>query len=165
MASTRTSRRTLWLSLGVLGLLLAVWVATLLVPDGRPKDLEAAEKQVLDVFDRIEAGVPSAELINSEDSSARIVCANHDEQRQTEMERTLTVADSLDRVAWARELIGSFNPDDGWVVRATTLGENDDLRVRIVGRELLVFNVYLSDESGTPRITMRSTTECALNEH
>ena len=163
MASTRTSRRTLWLSLGVLGLLLAVWVATLLVPDGRPKDLEAAEKQVLEVFDRIEARVPSAELITSEDSSARIVCANHDGERQTEMERTLSVADSLDRVVWARELRTSFSPDDGWVVRATTLGENDDLRVRIVGRELLVFNVYLSDESGTPRITMRSTTECAPN--
>ena len=161
MASARTSRRTLWLSLGALGLLLAVWVASLLVPDGRPTDLEAAEKQVLEVFDHIEAGVPSAELIDSEDSSARIACANHDDQRQTEMERTVSVADSLDRAAWARELISSFSPDDGWDVRATTLGENDDLRVRIVGRELLVFNVYISDESGTPRITMRSTTECA----
>ena len=135
MASTRTSRRTLWLTLGVLGLLLAVWVATLLVPTGGPQDLEAAEKQVLVVFDRIEAGVPSAELIDSDDSSARIVCANHDELRQTEMERTLSVADSLDRVAWARELKSSFSPDDGWVVRTTTLGRrrspSADRRARV----------------------------------
>ncbi|MCP2370736.1 hypothetical protein BJ978_001426 [Agromyces terreus] len=144
-----------------MGLLAAVWVVTLLVPDGRPESLDTAEKQVLEVFDRIEGEVPTADLVSTDDSSEHIVCANHDDRLQSKLERRLSVSDSLDRVAWARELIRSFDPDEGWVARASTLGQNDDLRVRIVGRDLLVFNVYVSDESGTTRITIRSTTECS----
>ncbi|ANJ28569.1 hypothetical protein ATC03_19555 [Agromyces aureus] len=136
-------------------------MVALLVPDGRPQNLAAAEKQVLEVFDRIEGEVPSAALVDTDDSSEQVVCANHDDRLQTKLVRTLSISDSVDRVAWARALISSFDPDDGWVARATTLGQNDDLRVRIVGRDLLVFNVYISDESGSARITIRSTTECS----
>jgi hypothetical protein len=142
-------------------LVVAVWVATLLMPSQQPLTVEAATAKVTGYLDRIEGTLPADSVLERSEEVTRSACPLEERGDQAKIRRVVYVDPELDRVSWAAALSGEFPEADGWVVRVDTLDSRENLGIRIVGQDLIVINVTASDASGRARITMRSTSECS----
>lgn len=149
------------MAVGVGMLVIAVWVATLLMPNPQPLTVEAATAKVTGYLDRIESTLPADSVLERSEEVTQHTCPLEERGDQARIRRVVYVDPELDRVSWAAALSGVFPEADGWVVRVKTLDSRENLGIRIVGRDLIVINITASDDSGQARITMRSTSECS----
>lgn len=134
--------------IGVSVLLVAVWIATLMVPSPLPPTLEAAAAKIERHFDRIEESLAAGSILERSEEITDEACPLEDLGDQTSVRRVLYVDPELDRVAWAAALDEVFPEADGWVVRVRTLDSRENFGIRIVGRDLTIINITASDASG-----------------
>lgn len=149
------------MTVGVGILVIAVWIATLLTPNPQPVTVEAATAKVTGYLDRIESTLPANSVLARSEELTQDSCPIEERGGQATVRRVVYIDPVLDRVSWAAALSGAFPEADGWVVRVSTLDSRENLRIRIVGRDLIVMNLTASDASGQSRITMRATSECS----
>lgn len=154
------TKGTILLAVGIGVLVIAVWVATLLMPNPHPLTVEAATAKVMGHLDRIESTLPAGSVLDRSEEVTQGACPIEERGDQAKILRVLSVDPELDRVGWAATLHEVLPEKDGWVVRATTLDSRENLRIRIVGRDLIVINIIATGESGQAQIAMRSTSEC-----
>ena len=154
-------KATLAVAVGVGVLVIASWLATLLVPSPRPLTVEAATTEVTAHLDRIEGTLPAGSVIERSEVVAHDACPLEEYGDRAKIRRVVDVDPALDRVSWAAALSAEFPESEGWVVRVTTLDTRENLGIRVVGRDLIVIDIIASDDIGQARITLRATSECS----
>lgn len=142
-------------------LVIAVWVATLFMPDPQPATVEAATAKVTGILDQVERTLPAGSVLDRAEEVTQQACPAEERGDQAKIRRVVSVDPKLDRVSWAAKLSEAFHQTDGWVVRVKTLDTRENLGIRIVGRDLIVTNITASGHDGQAQITMRSTSECS----
>lgn len=142
------------------GILVTVWILAVNARSDAPTTRAGVRAEVIAVVDEIGEMVPADAVMGREDEEHFFACRGGGARDQFSIRRVVLIPADFDRRGWISGLEQDFRTREGWQARLKVIGDNDDLQLKVVGRKLIYFYVSASDESGTARITISSTSRC-----
>ncbi len=150
---------TIVLAVSVSVILLVVVIISLNMRTDRPTTRAGVIEEVLVDVDSIAATLPAGAVVSTSDASAGSACPDGSGGEEVAVSRTMTVGPDFDRYAWVDSVARHFD-GLGWSVTEKTLDNRDHIALKLVGRQLLIYRVTVTDETGVPQVIIRSTTRC-----
>lgn len=146
-------------SVSVILLVVVVVIISLNMRTDRPTTRAGVIEEVLVDVDSIAATLPAGALVSTSEASAGSDCPDGSGGIEVSMSRTLTVGPDFDRYAWVDSVARHYE-GMGWSVTEKTLDNRDHIALKLVGQQLLIYRVTVTDETGVPQVIIRSTSRC-----
>jgi len=150
---------TIALAVSVLVILLLVVIISQNIHTDRPTTRAGVIAEVLVDVDSIAATLPADAIVSTSDARAGSDCPDGSGGEEVAVSRTMTVGTDFDRYAWVDSVARRFE-GMGWSVTEKTLDNRDHIALKLVGQQLLIYRVTVTDEAGVPQVIIRSTSRC-----
>ncbi|MFD4420352.1 hypothetical protein ACFWN7_02475 [Agromyces sp. NPDC058484] len=124
--------------------------------------VEEATTVVTGYYDRVEETIPANAMLGTSQEIVQEPCPLEDRGDRATVRCVINLEPTMDRVAWAASLSKEFPEADSWVVRVRTLDSRENLRIRIVGKTMIILNITaVRNAAGEASIIMTSASGCS----
>ena len=147
------------IALAVSGSVILVVVISQNMHTDRPTSRAGVIEEVLVAVDSIAATLPAGTIVATSEGSAGSDCPDGSGGEEVAVSRTMTVGPDFDRYAWVDSVARRFE-GMGWNVTEKTLDRRDHIALELVGQQLLIYRVTVTDQTGVTQVIIRSTSRC-----